>query len=136
MNKSDFLYAARYHTYCRLKPSTVCDGIGVFAIKKLPKGFYPFSGCYNKCLKLHKDVIELLPDEEVKKYIKDLSGFEKDHYWVPRCGMNAVDMSFFINHSITPNIYENNGIFRTTRDIEIGEELTVDYRTYNDEIGF
>jgi len=56
------------------------------------------------------------------------------YFYVPDCGLQRVDISFFLNHSKTPNMREEEeGMnFFTTRVIEAGEELTVDYTTYDD----
>jgi SET domain-containing protein len=119
--------------YCRLKPSKY--GIGVFAIRKIPKGTNPFIGCFDgEFIEIEKDIIDSLQDKEVKQYIIDLAPLQDEKFFVPSCGLQRVDLSFFLNHSKEPNmIEEGEGVdFIAARDIEIGEELTVDYTTYDD----
>lgn len=54
---------------------------------------------------------------------------------MPTCGFNVVYLNAYLNHSTTPNMRTEDGYtFTTRRRIEIGEELTVDYRTYGAEV--
>jgi SET domain len=49
-------------------------------------------------------------------------------------GMNLINLNSYLNHSITPSMRTRNGYdFITLRNISVGEELTVDYRTYGAE---
>jgi hypothetical protein len=46
-------------------------------------------------------------------------------------GMNVIRLNCYLNHSTKPNVRTRDGYdFITRRKIMIGEELTVDYRTY------
>lgn len=120
--------------YCRLKPSA--HGIGVFAIKQIPEGVNPFEGCFDgEMIAIPEVSINAMgEDSEVRKYIIDLAPLQDGYFYVPDCGLQRVDISFFLNHSKTPNMREEEeGMnFFTTRVIEVGEELTVDYTTYDD----
>ena len=128
-------------TYCRLKPDSH-GGVGVFAIKNIPKGTNPFH------ITNHKNFTQRIlniPDEEVKKMdpaiIKMISDFyvksDDNGFWgIPYKGLNANDISFYLNNSEKPNlkiIYDNESTmlnFKTSRQINIGEELLIDYREY------
>jgi len=129
----DLLEKIKNTVYCRLKPSNI-EGVGVFAIRAIPKGIDPFVGCEIYGHKLvHKSRIKKLP-RNLAKYIVDMCVCENDHYTVPNAGLNALDISFYINHSKTPNMETSDGCyFITLRAIKEGEELTIDYGTYNDE---
>jgi SET domain len=49
-------------------------------------------------------------------------------------GMNLINLNSYLNHSLTPSMRTRNGYdFITLRNISVGEELTVDYRTYGAE---
>lgn len=133
MEYKTLLKEIKSNTYCRLQPSTI-EGVGVFAIKKIPKNTNPFKGCimFGHMLVPEHD-IDKLP-KAISTYIKDMCVMENGHYTVPKVGLNALDVSFYINHSVTPNMSTNDGgFFYAIRDIAEGEELTVDYRTYNDD---
>lgn len=51
---------------------------------------------------------------------------------IPMGGLNRVDVSFFMNHSRTPNVYPDSktDVCFAMRDIKKGEELTFDYEAY------
>jgi SET domain-containing protein len=133
MNAVEFIKSLD-NVYCRLKQSKY--GIGVFAIKQIPEGVNPFVGCYDgEFIPIPEVTINSMgEDSEVRKYIIDLAPLQDGHYYVPECGLQRVDVSFFLNHSKTPNMREDGEEFNfyTTRIIEVGEELTVDYTTYDD----
>ena len=131
MNENEFLKSLE-NVYCRLRPSK--DGVGVFAVKQIPKGTNPFIGCFEgEFIPIAEEKIRAL-SPEIQELIIDFCPFQDGLYDVPECGLNAVDISFFINHSDTPNMEENGDdyLFYALRDIEAGEELSVDYTTYCD----
>ena len=67
--------------------------------------------------------------------VRSFCTLKRGYYGVPIFGMNGMDMSWYVNHSVTPNlrlkISGNNAIFAASRRIRKGEELTIDYATYN-----
>lgn len=137
MRKQKLLHNLKNDVYCKIAPSSV-DGVGVFAIKKIPKTVNPFKTTsplrYSVITLKDDDVKDLNPN--VRKVLKDFckSG---DVYDVPYNGLNALDISFYMNHSNTPNVDIVSGTdeyleFRTNRDIEVGEELLIDYRQYTE----
>jgi len=136
MNKKQLLENLKNDIYCRLKPSPI-HGVGVFAIRNIQKGIDPFKGC--KVVRWYgfneKELKNLHP--AVKKMVYDLLSLQKGKIWVPDFGMNGVDISFFVNSSKKPNlkaVEDKNFRFITLREIKKGEELTVNYSTY-DELG-
>jgi len=127
------------NTYCRLKASKI-EGVGVFAIKDIPKGKNPFPGI--KSGKWHKFEMKALKklDKEVLKLVDDFFVIEKDQtVYIPETGLNGIDISFFVNNSKNPNlkIVEDGKTealnFKTIKPIKKGEELTVSYATYDEK---
>lgn len=122
--------------YCRIKPSKK-HGVGVFAIKDIPKNVNPFLHTNNKCIKskiinISQDEIKSIPNE-VKKMIDDFYHKEDDIYGIPYKGLNANDISFYMNTSSKPNVgFESDDkcsmiIFKSLRKIQKGEELFINY---------
>ena len=137
MLKTEVLHQLQNDIYCRIQPSPI-SGVGVFAIKRIPKGTNPFIGCFdNDWIEISKEELSDL-DPNVSKYVQDMCAFQDGVYYVPQCGISKIDISFYLNHSDTPNMdEEGEGIdFIAARDIEVGEELTVNYDLYNAERGF
>jgi SET domain-containing protein len=133
MNKKKRLIKSFDNVYCRLKPSRY-GGVGVFAIRDIPKGTNPFAGCYDgNFIPVSPKEIENQP-ASIKEMIKDFCPFQDGKYWVIERGLNAIDISFFLNHSKEPNMIaiKDGEEFVAKRDIKAGEELTVDYDTYDD----
>jgi len=119
-------------TYCRLQVSQI-HGIGVFAIRDIPKGESVFYGSpKQEWLLFSKKELDNL-DQEVKKMIDDFfASNKKGNIFMPKNGLNSIDISFFLNYSDKPNCQStNNDIFIATRKIKKGEELTADYADYD-----
>lgn len=138
--KIQLLDNLQYDTYCRIGISKI-HGIGVIAIKNIPKGVNPFAITGNKCLQYNcieiseKDIQKLSPP--IKKMVSDFLASHKRNFCVPYNGFNSIDISFYMNHSINNNI---NLIripqcqfmqFRTNRNINAGEELVINYNHFN-----
>lgn len=121
------------NTYCRLKPSQI-SGVGVFAVRNIPKNINPFLGIVNQ--EWHEFNISELKelDKEILEMVNDFFVAEEDgKIWVPEFGLNGIDISFFLNHSKNPNVKTiDDGLnFITIRDIKKGEEITVSYKTFD-----
>jgi len=118
--------------YCRIMPSKI-HGVGVFAIKDIPKGIDPFKTTnnikYNSIELYDQDIKDL--DINVKKMLDDFFG--KECTYVPLNGLNSLDISFYMNSTENPNIDTIDDekseyfVFRTNRDIKKGEELFIKY---------
>jgi SET domain-containing protein len=119
--------------YCRLRPSPI-HGIGVYAIRDIPKGKNPF-----KTLpKYARPGYVRVTDDELDALPPNLSGMIRALFvptdgsmYVPTCGTNVVYLLAYLNHSAAPNLRTTDGFnFFARRKIREGEELTVNYRTY------
>jgi SET domain-containing protein len=130
MNKKKAILQKLKNTYCRLKPSKI-SGVGVFAIREIPKGINPFKGAHEPRWVEFK-TSELKLNKEIMRMIKDFYVTD-DTVLIPDCGLNGMDISFFVNNSEKPNLKTEDGGFSfiTTRKIKKGEELTVSYKTYS-----
>ncbi|MGO8867434.1 MAG: SET domain-containing protein [Alphaproteobacteria bacterium] len=111
-----------------LRPSAV-HGIGVFAREAVRRGAVVWQfdpGVDNR----HPASWLGLQPEHVRRFV-DVYGvlsLDKTQLSIPG------DQTLFINHSSTPNlvprdevVVNGDGVVAAARDIEIGEELTVDY---------
>ena len=134
MTKKELMRDLKENTYCRLMPSKL-GGIGIFAIKKIPKGVWPFKTCKPfSFFRIPKQEIKTLP-RAIREYVMDIFACDNKDYFVSRYGMNNLDVSYFINHSKKPNVGVKRGTenFCALRDIKVGEELTADYCDFSEE---
>lgn len=127
--------------YCRLKASKT-HGVGVYAIKDIPKDMDPFKYTGKKCF--NQKIIDVTEEEvkklhpEVKKLVNDFYHKDDGVYGIPYEGLNSCDITFYLNSSEKPNLglVEDKKCtmlqFRTLRKIKKGEELFIDYRDYED----
>lgn len=119
-------------TYCRIRRSQI-EGVGIVAVRDIPANTNPFYGIYpQKWYRIPVSQIREY-DAELYKMIDDFYVIETDGTaWVPEHALNGMDISFFLNHSDTPNIQTRDGEhFVTTRAIKKGEELSIGYETYD-----
>ena len=125
--------------YCRIKPSKK-HGVGVFAIKDIPKNTNPFKVTGKECISsriLNIPVEEVNKlDTEVKKMVNDFYHQQDGYFGIPYKGLNANDISFYMNTSKKPNvgfkIIENCSlvVFNTLKKIKKGEELLINYDSF------
>lgn len=137
MNKEELLEEFAKHTWAGLRPSAL-HGIGVFALCDIPQGVRSlFSANTGEWIKLSFAEVEDLP-EHSRSIIETHCLYDEEHYYVPGEGFKKPDMSFYLNHSSTPNIISvNDGdYFETIRDIAAGEELLVNYTSIVDVEGY
>jgi len=116
--------------YVRLKPSKI-HGVGVFAIRDIPKGRYVFQGDDDEMVWVDASATNRL-GKEVKKLYQDFCVPRNGKYGCPR-NFNLLTLAWYLNHSDKPNMAaDKNYNFYSARKIRKGEELTVDYETYCD----
>ena len=120
--------------YTRIQRSKL-HGVGVFAVINIPKGTKVFQGEEDEeILWFQKRALKLnrLPKAVRALYqhfclIQD----NGEKYGCPR-SFNRMTTSWYLNHSKKPNIGSDPEFnFFALRKIKAGEELTVDYDTYN-----
>jgi hypothetical protein len=109
----------------KLAPSKVCDGVGIFAIVEIPKNFILFQDVSADTI--HIPFTEIY-DNAVKKHLASICISDSVGIYLSRT-YNNINMSYYVNHSETPNIYYDWNLdeFVTLRDILPGEELTCLY---------
>lgn len=119
--------------YIRLRPSNI-HGVGVLAVCDIPTGTDPFLDCNDEHCFIGKDKVASLPPE-IRKLYQDFCVEEGGLYYCP-VSFNRMDVAWYLNHSKQPNMVfrevRNTFGFFTAQDIKTGEELTIDYDTYND----
>ncbi len=128
MNAKELLSELANDTYVMIRPSKV-DGIGVFAIRDIPKGCRNmFSKNIGEWIKVPKAKINLLPFHS-KTLIETYCLYDEENYFVPDYGFKVMDLVNFLNHSDTANIISvNDGeFFEAIIDIQAGEELLINY---------
>ena len=136
MNKQQFLQSLN-DVWCRL--AVTKHGVGVVAIRDIPKGVDPFKNCDP-----HGDVLEVSEKElegsgaskEAKQLVRDFCALQDGVYFVPDYGIDAIDKSYFLNHSLKPNMVtrDKGEVFVTARVIKRGEELTANYEQYHEYV--
>lgn len=140
MPQTRLLDQLKNQTYITLKSSPI-QGIGVFAIQKIPKGCRDiFSKDQGAWIKIPITEVEALP-EHSRSLIETYCLFDDENYFVPENGFKIIDPVIYLNHSKQPNIISiNDGEdFEALDDIEVGQELLVNYgslvdgmESYND----
>lgn len=105
-------------------------GIGVFAAEEIKKGTVTWSYSPRFVAKIGPEEIAKMSEEE-RERLDSL-----DYYWVDGQGnyVFSLDHDKFTNHSFDPNIRSVDDFTDiAVRDIAVGEELTIDYRTITPE---
>ena len=131
MDKRQLLYDLRHRIYCRIRASRL-SGVGVFAIRTIPKGTDPFESSHAvRLIGITEKEFKTL-SAPIKKIVKDFCFYKNRMYFLPDCGLNAIDIAHFINYSDTPNMRAAEGrdgdvYFIANRSIKTGEELTANY---------
>jgi hypothetical protein len=136
MKRSLLLSRVLRDCYCRLQPSQI-HGIGVFAVRDIPKRRNPFKTIPKYAdfgyVRITEDELDALPPL-LSGAIRALFIPTDGVMHIPNHGLNVIRLNSYLNHSATPNMGTKNGYdFTALRKILVGEELTVDYRTYGAE---
>ncbi len=128
MTKEILLNELANNTWVMIRPSGV-HGIGVFAIRDIPAGCRDlFSKEMGHWVTVPMSETDALP-VHAKELVENYCLFDKENYFIPALGFKAIDLSLFLNHSDTPNVFSvNDGeYFETLRGIKKGEELFINY---------
>jgi SET domain-containing protein len=135
MYRDDIIENLRHGTYARIQRSHI-HGIGVIAIRDIPKRVDPFPGSKAPSfIELDEGALTGI-DLEVVRYFKDFLVLRNGKWLVPDFGLNGMDISWYMNHSGNPNVVMFGDIleFLTLREIKKGEELTINYRSCSESI--
>lgn len=127
MTKQTIIQNILHNTNLRLKPSKVCDGVGLFTILPIKKGEVLMKDVtadttfisWAELPGLHKDV---------KLYLDSICNRNNDGIFLSRTP-NNINLAYFVNHSNSPNVMHNLNLdeFITIRDIERDEEIVCMY---------
>ena len=124
--KSSRTEPPHWNVYVRLKASPL-DGVGVFAIRAIPKGTYIFLGDNDELCWIDASQTKRLP-KEVRELYEDFCVLRNGRYGCPRT-FNLLTPAWYVNHSDDPNLAAHANLdFFATRRIQRGQELTLNYR--------
>jgi len=136
MKKKDLLKRLSDHCFCRIQPSKI-HGVGVFAVKDIPKGICPWVTNSHTSLEIHQlsSIKVKKLDKPVKDMIYDYNLKTVHGFFIPPYELEIFHIVQFLNSSKTPNLElameEREGkiqsIYKTLREIKTEEELTVDF---------
>ncbi len=124
------------NTYTRLRPSRMPGaGVGVFAIRNIPKGTNIFSDDKSEMIWVDRVDVESLSGE-IRKMYDDFCVIKDGQYGCPKGGFNNLTPGWYINEPMRgheANVdCDGNYDFIAARDIRSGEELTADYSKYSE----
>ncbi len=138
MTKEDIIKDLESNIYCRIQRSPI-HGVGVFAIRDIPKGANPFVTF------IDIDVVPV-PEKEimgnpripeaVKEIVKAFYAIRNGNIYCDARSLNEINISYFLNHAEKPNLdveeINEETHFTANRNIQAGEELTTDYSKFSD----
>jgi SET domain-containing protein len=127
MTKEKIIYSIRNNCNVYLKPSTVCNGVGLFALIDIPMGTVLFEDIQPDSQFISWDEIGYIP-EEVKRHLGNLCISVENGIFLNRTA-SAINLSYYINHSEKCNVVHLIDIDRyvTVKDISKGEEILCVY---------
>lgn len=128
MSNSYLTLEAFNNVFCSLAPSPI-HGVGVFALKEIPKNIVIFSPIAWE--KLDNFILKKLDDNILSTYKKTFK-ITNSGMNIPSKGYNSIDFRFYINHSYSPNLnYDSeNDLIITKNIIPSNTELTINYKAY------
>lgn len=113
--------------YVQLKPSKVCDGVGIFALRTIPKNTVLFPDVEPDSNLIPWESLKSV-DEEVLNYINSICNTSEEGVYLNRT-VNNINVTYYVNHSEEPNLFHDRVLdrFMTLREIQPGEELLCKY---------
>jgi hypothetical protein len=117
----------KYNCNVRLKPSTVCDGVGVFALVDIPMHTVLFQDIEPDVNFISWDEIGDVPSG-VRSYLQSMCNSNESGFFLSRTA-SAINISYYVNHSDNFNVHHDlsNDRYVTVKDIKAGEEILCNY---------
>lgn len=117
----------RYSCNVCLKPSKVCNGVGVFALTDIEANTILFDDIEPDDTFITWDEIGDI-DPEVKAYLKRMCNSNDEVLFLSRT-VSAINVSYYVNHSDNYNVHHDLNLDRyvTTKDIKAGDEILCKY---------
>lgn len=133
ISKKSIIHSINHNTKTKLRPSTVCDGVGVFALIDIKKDEDIFSDISSDLIFIEW---ELIDNKIVKEHLSTLCNSNDKGIFLSRLP-NEINISYYVNHSEQPNVFHDleNDRYLAIRDIESGEEILCRY-TDEEKINF
>jgi SET domain-containing protein len=127
MMRKHILDSIKQECYVRLKPSKVCEGVGVFALRRIPKGTVLFADAIPDKDFVRWDQLDDVPTEIIS-YLSSICNTTEKGLFLSQT-VNNINLSYYVNHSLKPNVWHDKEIDRyfTLCDIEEGEEILCTY---------
>lgn len=128
MEKKEIINSIINNCNVRLKPSKVCDGVGVFSIKPIEKGEVLFKDVTPDVTYIEFSELNGV-DETTFHYLKTMCNSDDKGIYLSRT-INNINVSYFINHSDTPNVEHDLelDVYKVIKKIDIDEELVCTYK--------
>jgi SET domain-containing protein len=103
------------------RKKTINNGFGLFAKQKILKNEIIWKQDKDKEIVINLKQYSSLP--------KPLKSYFYEYAWVWETDIIlSLDDDSFMNHSCDPNVFQNSRtVWRALRDIDVGEEVTMDY---------
>jgi len=122
------------NVYTRIGISQIPNaGVGIIAIKDIPKDTYIFFPDDDKVTWIDESKIDELSNSLKKLYL-DFCVKKGKKYGCP-INFNKLTPAWYLNNSNNPNVYADSELrFKALRDIKEGEELTSEYSSYSDSV--
>ena len=97
MKKQALIKQLAESTYVMIQSSPI-HGIGVFAIRDIPKGTQDiFSQGFGEWIEVSREEVELLP-EHSRALVENHCLFDEKSYFIPEYGFKMVDLVIYLNH--------------------------------------
>jgi hypothetical protein len=127
MMRKHILDSIKNESYVRLKPSKVCDGVGVFALRPIPKGIILFADVIPDKDFVRWDQLDDV-DTIVTGYLSSMCRTTSEGLYLSQT-INNINLSYFVNHSDKPNVVYDNTLDRyvTLVDVEEDQEILCKY---------
>ena len=109
--------------YTYLAPSKVCQGVGVFALVRIPKNTTIWKVEEEQIRKYKWDTIP----NEIESYVERMTFCDEEGFWLD-CELDRLYPAYYVNHSENANVRLGElGEYITTQQIEKDEEILFNY---------